>query len=495
MANNPTAALHKLARRHLASAQTRFPPHTSGKRAREALRQCAYGLHCMEGEHVVALLDHASGGQEFTGIVVTDRIFLARFGKELFHIPLQTMQGAELSEGFLQTSLRITAVDGSWDLPVLQGGRALQTFLRELVTLGYRPQGRKAPMANVSEDDPSGLKQMVTSLKSPDERVVSLLQLTFEELEAQRISTADALDMAVRLQCLHRTLNYGRCMIDGSWLSPLPKADALLLAQKAAASVWNQEIQSKNDGETTLLVLGSEEEKSSLLRDVSTLAKGSVSGSSAEETAATRASIQDKWAEKIEERIVERLEEKLVTSVLDRLSQKTLGVGVSELLGEDELEVSHVRLGNGPRTVELTDKSNETKRTAPVKEEGSYWDRLRRAAEAAKQLWQEDDPASSRALSLWQVEGKSGRDFVAMGRQEPDRIARFGQELCAGEIRMLALRILKGWEPDSASLERIAPEEAEALLTHRLPQPQARALFRPPHFAKAQSLYDLLHES
>ena len=436
--NQPPAAtvgdLHKLARRALAPTAARFPPHTRAPDVRDALARFGYGLDWLGGEHVVAFLDHGSQEDAFVGLILTDRSLLAGVGDDRLILPIADITAATLSEGILSSAVQLTTRDkATHELTIARDGPTITRLLTDLAALPYKPATRAAPMARVTDDDPTGLHHLVDTLKAPDPRVVALAALAFALNQAGRLPAEAGWDMTVRVQCLHRTLTFGRALQPQlAWLSPLRPSD---LAQLLPA-LHTDPAQVSRSGSSTVIEIAPPQE------------------APAEPTAAPT----------LEDRVIERV----ATNLLNRFA-RSIGTDLDTLI-DAEATLLRLTVKPGPDTRDLTDN-------APPEHGGGWFGSKLSALSAMAGPWlgtSEDD--LSGPLATYQLAGQLTTGVVDLSRRKPDMARDLSDRLLPLEIRALAWRLLDGWSTSAVHLLTRPDDALRAQLAPHLDPAQVRAL-------------------
>jgi len=414
-----TADLHKLARTMLASPDTSFPPGTRGPVVRRALAECGYGLSHFLGEHVVALVDKSEGGEAFNGFVVTDRSILCRFGDERWVVALATITGVERDEGFLSTTVRVKTKRGDFELPTVTDGERIERFLAAVASSRYVPSVREAPAVVITEADPAGLSQLVESLRTPSRAVAALLGVLWGRLDARALTTDAALDLAVRVQTLHRSLTFGRGLHDGAFVSALRPDDLAALLPELLPARGH----TRADGPGFVIEA----------RLASDEADGDEGGSNDPVSLAER--LQDKVLAGV------------VDQVVDRITKRALGEDLATLLGE-EATALRVKIAPGPATDSLAQGSGRT---------ASYWDRIRGGLPAiAQQFLGGNHRSDIGTLSTYVVHGQYGRSWKDLASTDPTVLTQLDADLLSAEVRGLLVRMIVGWKPtakDAAAID------------------------------------------
>ncbi|MEO1269279.1 MAG: hypothetical protein AAFX99_14340 [Myxococcota bacterium] len=427
--------LHKLARRTLGPLRALFPPHTRSPAVREALGHLGYGLNWLDGEHVIAFLHHSD--DPFAGLLLTDRSLLAAVDDDRLILAVDHLTGAELTEGFLHSTLVLTTRDkATHELPLTRDAQPLLPALQELAALDYTPTRRAAPMARVTQDDPTGLRHLVETLSNPDPAVVALATLAFALHQADRLPAEAGWDMTVRLQCLHRTFTYGRACRPGlAWLSPLRPAD---LAQLLSA-LHTDPVTVSHNGPKTIL-------------DIAPPA-----------TADAQAAQVD--APSLEERVIERV----ATTLLNTLARR-VGTDLDTLIDAEATRL-RLTLTAGPDTRTLTEN-------APAQRGGSGWLGQKIAAISALAgpwMGTADDDLSG-PLATFQLSGELTTGMVDLSRRKPHLLRDLSRNLAVLEVRALAWRLLDGWATPAAQLLTRPEASLLAQLTPHLDASQVRVL-------------------
>lgn len=379
------AVVHKAARAQLGGTGALFPPHTRGAGVRQALLHCGYGLALLEGEHVVAFWDQGGDPADFSGLILTDHMLLARSGQEIARAPLAQIDAAQAHEGWLQTSLRLTMGQEEAEIPVLGHARELAAMLEQIAQQRYAPQERHVPLLSPGPEDPTGLHQLMASLQDPLPEVVALLESCAARRQSGQLSQEATLDCAVRAALLHRATSYGYPSHKGLWLSAL-RRPALAGALQSLLQ-GRGELRLDQGRLRTVLDLNPREKKSL---------------------------IPDR----------EQIQEALLTSMADRFTRQALGVELSDIL-EEEVTSLRLVLEDGPQTQDLTGAE-------PRGEVGSAWSKLRGVASSLLG----GDQASG-ALTSFCVQGWLGGRYVDLAPRRPEIVAQLLTQLADLEISLL----------------------------------------------------------
>lgn len=373
------AVVHKAARAALGATGAVFPPQARGPALRDALAACGYGLALLEGEHVVAWLDHGGEGG-FEGALLTDRMFLARSGGEVSRAPLAEIEGAAAQEGWLQSSVKLSLVGGEEvEVALTRDVAAVARLLGALAEARYAPQARRAPLVTVTGADPGGLGQLAASLQEPTREVQALLRALAE----RGLGPREAQEAGVRVALLHRALHYGRPTHEGRWLSPLerPRLAAALVACRPGKHRLEQ------GRARTVFEVNPRE--SSLIPDR------------------------------------EQLQEALLASVADRFTRRALGVELSDLI-EEEVETLRITIEDGVACEALVEgSSGQGEEAAP-----SAWARLRGAAAS---LLGQAPPRGH--VATFSVEGWLGGRFVELSARRPAVVHALSGDLLQHELQ------------------------------------------------------------
>ncbi len=222
--NTAAVDVSALARQHLAAARARFPPYNYSPMFRRALGQCGYGLHHLQGEEVVAIVNHSQTREEFMGVIVTTFAVLARFGEERVRVDFDDLKRAELYEGWIQTVIKLHTVDDEIELPILRDVQPLASFLIDAAR--YKPVKRNAPVVLAPTDADLGcVEAFIASLTDDDSpEFAAWAGAARKRLEAGEDAAA-VRDTVARLHLLRLHMSRGRGMHDGKFLSPLRPAD------------------------------------------------------------------------------------------------------------------------------------------------------------------------------------------------------------------------------------------------------------------------------
>lgn len=434
-ASSTPATLHKIARACLDRSRTIFPPQTRAPQVRQALLACAHGLRHYEGEHVVACQVQSRQGEGFWGVILTDRVLAARFEDEREVIALEQLAGASIDEGLLETRVVLETREGrKVELPVTshEAAQELVALVGEVVASGYRPGGRAVPAVVTAADDPAGVRQLVASLKDPDVRVVGLLQLLHEEMEAGRIQARAGLDLAVRLHALNRTLSFGRGATEGGWVTPLRQDDLAFVLP----SLFEHEVTRQPAGtgiELQVHLVPPDEQGAAEPRRAR--AGGGLAGA---------------------------LEERLVASLIDNVIERTVGDAVYKFLGQGGADALRILIDDGPDIDDLV-QAQAREGQGP-----SVWQRLRGGLPGlADQLLGRNRRAEDGALTVFRFEGRVARQWRPLADLKPSTVAELLLRLEALEVEALIYRVLKGWGESPEALLGGGQAGARALLVGR----------------------------
>ncbi|MCC7540775.1 MAG: hypothetical protein IT379_31450 [Deltaproteobacteria bacterium] len=250
-----TDVLRQLAYDHLRHDNVRFPPKIEQKTLQVAALTFGVGLDHLEGERVIAVLDESvyaktAGAimsvfndrldcEYFGGLVVTDRHLVGGDPPEA--VPLDRITGARVT-GSVFRKLEVLGQTRNKSY-VLESDKEVAAFVNALVQ--YPPHARvAAPRALVAPtaDDPTGVLAEMNELGAGDARAVQLMALPAALRSRVAAVTSDlALDLASRAVLYARTLNAGRAMKNGLWISALPGPDLLaVLGRMLGRPVYQQ---------------------------------------------------------------------------------------------------------------------------------------------------------------------------------------------------------------------------------------------------------------
>jgi hypothetical protein len=339
-----------LARQHLAAARAKFPPYNYSPMFRRALGQCGYGLHHLQGEEVVAIVNHSQTREEFMGVVVTTFTVLARFGDERVRVDFDDLRRAELYEGWIQTVIKMYTDDDEIELPILRDVQPVADFLTAVA--GYRPVKRNTDVVLApTPDDPGCVEAFIASLGDDDSpEFATWAGAARRRLEADEDAGAIR-DTIARLHLLRLQMSRGRGMHDGHFLSPLRRPDLARI--------------------TSELLPQPKEEPAELLPDPT----------------------------KVKEQMQAALLEKAVGAAV----QKTLGlkVDLDDIIGDDTVEGRRFELVDGPPTTLAVGAPGEAEST---------WGMLKSLARRV--IGEGDGPGSYGAFDLQGRTGRRWKELA-----------------------------------------------------------------------------------
>lgn len=364
-----------LARAHLSLARAKFPPYNYSPMFRRALGQCGYGLHHLQGEGVVAIVNHSQSREEFMGVIVTDFAVLARFGKERVRVDFAELRRAELHEGWIQTVIKLHTDDDEMELPILRDVEPVAAFLEAAAP--HVPVRRNVAVAlTPTEEDPACVEAFIASLEDGDDPQLA----TWAGQARQRLeggAEAPAVrDTIARLHLLRLQMSRGRGMHDGQFLSPLTPAQL-----REEAEVLLPQPKKKV------------EDPVDFLPDPT----------------------------KMKEQMQAALLEKAVGTAVE----KTLGmkVDLEDLLGDDTVAGRRFHAGDGPATSLVVGVSEQTEST---------WGMLKSLAR--KVIGDSDGPGRFGAFDLQAQTGRKWRDLAQL---EPNRAFALLEALQERELAIL----------------------------------------------------------
>ena len=337
---------------HLASAGAKFPPYNYSPMFRRALGQCGYGLHHLQGEEVVAIVNHSQTREEFMGLIVTSFAVLARFGPERVRVEFDALRRAELHEGWVQTVIRLHTDDDEIELPILRDVAPVARFME--AAAGYRPVKRNAPVAlSPTPADPGCVEAFIASLGDQDSpEFAGWAGAARRRLDAGEDAAA-VRDTIARLHLLRLQLSRGRGMHDGRFLSPLRRAELAPLVER--------------------LLPQPKDEPGDLLPDPS----------------------------KVKEQMQSALLEKAVGAAV----HKTLGVKVDldDILGDDTVEGRRFDVADGPSTALAVGAAGEAEST---------WGMLKSLARRV--IGEGEGPGSYAVFDLQGRTGRKWKELAAL---------------------------------------------------------------------------------
>ena len=220
-----SADLQSLLQQHLKRSTVRFLPLLTFDYVQKAIAACGVGLDHTIGEGVLAIGDYSMNKDLVIFFMLTDRRVAGRRGRIFFHAPLAEITQVVDKTNLITANLKIHTSNSIEDATIGNLSKPLGNFLSAVCQFpppSRTPPPRGFPSPVADQLDENWLASQRAYLSEPCQQMLSV---SMQKVRNGEIQFEAGKNFFSRIFLQSRNEQYGRGMLNGWWMSPLPISD------------------------------------------------------------------------------------------------------------------------------------------------------------------------------------------------------------------------------------------------------------------------------